>query len=174
MTGRDVDGVMSADSTADPDVEEVHWLSPREQAAWRTYLDSTRQLLHTLEAQLQADAGMPMAYYEILVNLSEAPDRTLRMGALATAVRSSTSRLSHAVSRMEDCGWVRREAHPTDRRATFAVLTDDGRAALANAAPGHVNAVREHLLRRLSPEQLDQLIDISRAIDPAVERTPAV
>jgi len=163
---------MSTMSAADRDTEEVPWLSPRELAAWRSYLDSTRYLLNTLEAQLQADAGMPLAYYEILVNLSEAPDRTLRMGALATAVRSSTSRLSHAISRMEDCGWVRREAHPTDRRATFAVLTDDGLAALERAAPGHVRAVREHVLERLTAEQLDQLGAISRTILPATG-TPA-
>jgi DNA-binding MarR family transcriptional regulator len=79
-------------------------------------------------------------------------------------VRSSSSKLSHAISRLEDCGWVRREPHPTDRRATFAVLTDEGLAALAKAAPGHVNAVRENLLRRLTPEQLEQLTEISRAI----------
>jgi DNA-binding MarR family transcriptional regulator len=163
---------MNAMSAADRDTEEVPWLSPRELAAWRSYLDSTRYLLHTLESQLQADAGMPLAYYEILVDLSEAPDRTLRMGALATAVRSSTSRLSHAISRMEECGWVRRESHPTDRRATFAVLTEDGLAALARAAPGHARAVREHVLERLTPEQLDQLADISRSIHPG-PGTPA-
>jgi DNA-binding MarR family transcriptional regulator len=163
---------MNAMSAADRDTEEVPWLSPRELAAWRSYLDSTRHLLHTLESQLQADAGMPLAYYEILVDLSEAPDRTLRMGALATAVRSSTSRLSHAISRMEECGWVRRESHPTDRRATFAVLTEDGLAALARAAPGHARAVREHVLERLTPEQLDQLADISRSIHPG-PGTPA-
>ena len=157
-----------------PAADEVGWLSPRELTAWRTYLDSSRTLFHVLESQLQADAGMSLAYYEILVNLSEAPDRTLRMGALASAVRSSTSRLSHAISRMEDCGWVRREAHPTDRRATFAVLTEDGLAALASAAPGHVRAVRQHVLARLSPEQLDQLADISRALHPVGAAVPTV
>jgi DNA-binding MarR family transcriptional regulator len=156
-----------------PALEEVDWLTEREMTAWRAYLDSTRTLFHLLESQLQADAGMPMAYYEILVNLSEAPDRTMRMGALAAAVRASTSRLSHAVSRMEDCGWVRREPHPTDRRATFAVLTDEGTAALAGAAPGHVSAVRRHLLQRLTPAQLEQLTDISRAIHAPGEPTPA-
>jgi DNA-binding MarR family transcriptional regulator len=156
---------MTTDQPA-TDPEGAEWLTPRELAAWRAYFDSSQILFHALEAQLQADAGMPLAYYEILVNLSEARDWTLRMGALATTVRSSTSRLSHAISRLEECGWVRREPHPTDRRATFAVLTDDGAAALAKAAPGHVSAVREHLLRRLTTEQLEQLTDISRAIHP--------
>jgi DNA-binding MarR family transcriptional regulator len=157
---------MTEESMPNPHAEEVQWLSPREQVAWRTYLDSTRMLLHILESQLQTEAGMPLTYYEILVNLSEAPDRTMRMGALAAMVRSSTSRLSHAISRLEECGWVRREPHRTDRRATFAVLTDEGVAALAAAAPSHVNAVREHFLRRLTDEQLDQLAEISRALAP--------
>ena len=166
---------MPEDRTAGAPAEKgVDWLTEREMTAWRAYLDSTRTLFAQLESQLQADAGMPMAYYEILVNLSEAPDRTLRMGALAAAVRSSTSRLSHAISRMEDCGWVRREPHPSDRRATFAVLTEAGAAALASAAPGHVSAVRQHLLQRLTPSQLEQLTDISRAIHAAPgQPTPA-
>lgn len=145
-------------------VSGVEWLTPREHAAWRAYLDSSRVLFQALEVQLQTDAGMPLAYYDILVTLSEAPDRSMRMGALAGALRSSTSRLSHAVSRLEGCGWVRRESVPTDRRATVAVLTEDGAAALRDAAPGHVDAVREHLLQRLTPEQLDQLTEIGRAV----------
>jgi DNA-binding MarR family transcriptional regulator len=158
---------MTEDEMPTSDANKVEWLTPREMTAWRAYLDSSRALFHALESQLQADAGIPLAYYEILVNLSEAPDRTLRMGVLAGQVRSSSSKLSHAVARLEECGWVRREPSPTDRRATFAVLTDAGAAALAKAAPGHVNAVRENLLQRLTAEQLDQLTDISRAIGAA-------
>jgi DNA-binding MarR family transcriptional regulator len=146
---------------------EVQWLTATEYETWRAYLDSTRILLHTLETQLQADAGMPLTYYEILVDLSEAPNRTLRMGVLAQQVRSSTSRLSHAISRLEECGWVRREYDPEDRRATYAVLTDHGADALAAAAPGHVTAVRQHFIGRLTPEQINQLGQISRALLPA-------
>jgi len=147
-----------------PEADEVEWLTPRELTAWRAYLDSSRRLFSALETQLQADSGIPLPYYEILVNLSEASDRTLRMGALAAQVRSSGSKLSHAISRLEEWGWVRREPHPTDRRATFAVLTEEGSAALAKAAPGHVRAVRENLIQRLTDEQLDQLASIGRAI----------
>ncbi len=145
----------------------VRALEPAEQLAWRTFLDATRGLLDVLEKQLQADADMPMTYYEVLVALSEAPDRVLRMGELARRLRSSPSRLSHAVSRLEAASLVRREHLPSDRRGAVAILTDAGAAALAAATPGHVRAVRRHLLDRLTPDQIAQLIEISQAIQVA-------
>jgi DNA-binding MarR family transcriptional regulator len=121
-----------------------------------------------LETQLQDEAGMPHGYYELLVRLSEAPERRLRMSALADAAVSSRSRLSHAIAQLEQRGWVRREACPEDRRGQVAVLTDDGFAALAAAAPGHVEAVRELLIDRITPAQLRQLRAISEAVAPPV------
>ena len=144
--------------------EDIHWLDPIEQAAWRAFLDATRDLFQRLTAQLQDDSGMSLADYEILVTLSEAPDQTLRMGALARAVRASSSRLSHTVTRMEQNGWVRRESHPADRRGQVAVLTEKGRSVLAAAAPGHVAAVRRHLLDALTADQVAQLAEISGAV----------
>ena len=107
---------------------------------------------------------MPLAYYEILVRLSEAPDRSLRMTQLAEASSSSKSRVSHAVARLEERGWVRRMDCPTDRRGQIAMLTDQGFAALAKAAPGHVEQVRRVLFDALSAEQIKQLDGISAAI----------
>jgi DNA-binding MarR family transcriptional regulator len=107
---------------------------------------------------------MPLAYYEILVRLSEAPDRSLRMTQLAEASASSKSRVSHAVARLEERGWVRRMDCPTDRRGQIAMLTDQGFAALSAAAPGHVEQVRRVLFDALSAEQLRQLDGISAAI----------
>ena len=78
---------------------------------------------------MQAQHGLTMADYEILVRLSEAPHRTLRMSELADAAESSRSRLSHAVARLEEAGWVRRESCPSDRRGQLAVLTDDAPAS---------------------------------------------
>ena len=101
-------------------------------------------LLDALDRQLQHDAGMPHGYYEILVRLSEAEDRTMRMSELAESTRSSRSRLSHAVTRLEERGWIERQECETDRRGQLAHLTDAGMAALAAAAPGHVAAVRSH------------------------------
>ena len=107
---------------------------------------------------------MPHAYYQILAMLSEVADRRLRMSDLAAITQSSQSRLSHAVSRLERNGWVRREPCPEDRRSTYAILTDEGFAALAAAAPGHVRTVREHLFDRLTCEQVGQLRAICAAV----------
>ncbi|MGW4292056.1 MarR family winged helix-turn-helix transcriptional regulator [Micromonospora chersina] len=142
----------------------TRWLDPDEQRTWRAFLTASRALMDTLDRELQRDAGMPHAYYEILVRLSESPDRRLRMSELADATGSSRSRLSHAAARLEAAGWIRREDCPTDRRGQLAVLTDDGFATLAAAAPGHVEGVRRHLFDALSPAQVDQLRRISETL----------
>lgn len=142
----------------------TRWLDPDEQRTWRAFLTASRALMETLDRELQRDAGMPHAYYEILVRLSEAPQRRLRMSELAEASGSSRSRLSHAVSRMEAAGWVRREECPTDRRGQIALLTEEGFATLAAAAPAHVEGVRQHLFDALTPTQVDQLRRISETL----------
>jgi DNA-binding MarR family transcriptional regulator len=147
----------------------TRWLTADEQRAWRAYLESTKVLFDALDRRLQRTADMPHAYYEILVRLSEAPDRSLRMSELADVTRSSRSRLSHAVSRLEERGWVSRADCPTDRRGQIATLTDLGYDTLGAAAPGHVAAVRRHMIDRLSPEQLTQLTAIAGAIVTGLE-----
>ena len=142
----------------------TRWLDPDEQATWRAFLGATRLVFEQLDRELQRDSGIPHAYYEILVRLSEAAGWRLRMSDLADASESSRSRLSHAVARLEEAGWVTREACPTDRRGAFAVLTQSGFDALAAAAPGHVEGVRRHLFDRLSPEQVKQLAEICDAV----------
>src|SRR3954452_3953399 len=104
-------------------MSDTRWLSQEEQHTWRAFLGATRLLSAQLDRQLQRDAGMPLAYYEILVRLSEAPDRALRMSERADAADSSRSRLSHAVARLEETGWVVRESCATDRRGAYARLT---------------------------------------------------
>src|SRR5205809_176284 len=101
---------------------EPRWLNAEEQQAWRAFLAATRLLFDALDRELQHDAGIPHTYYEILVQLSESPDRTMRMSDLAARSLSSRSRLSHAVARLEEAGWVRRETCPTDKRGQLAVL----------------------------------------------------
>jgi DNA-binding MarR family transcriptional regulator len=140
------------------------WLDPDEQRTWRAFMLSHLLLFEQFERDLQRDAGLPMAYYEILVRLSEAPDHQLRMSELADRSQSSRSRLSHAVARLEASGWVRRESCATDRRGQVAVLTDEGYAALEAAAPHHVESVRTHLFDQLTPEQLESLRELSLTI----------
>ena len=149
------------------------WLSTGEQRTWRDAIEAWQWLLAAVDAQLQRDSGMPLAYYEILVRLSEAPDRSLRMTQLAEASSSSKSRVSHAVARLEERGWVRRMDCPTDRRGQIAMLTDQGFAALSAAAPGHVEQVRRVLFDALSEDQLGQLDKISAAILAKAATTPA-
>lgn len=133
------------------------WLDDRERQIWLAFIFATRLFWEEVERDLQRDSQFPYGYYEILVMLSEAPNRTMRMSELAEATQSSRSRLSHAVARLEAAGWVRRDECPTDRRGALAVLTDEGFAALAGAAPGHVESVRQHLFDQLSPVQQDEL-----------------
>jgi DNA-binding MarR family transcriptional regulator len=153
------------------------WLTERERHAWLWFLTATRLLDGALDRQLNQHAGMPHAYYMILAMLSEAPGRSLRMSDLAEITNSSQSRISHAIARLEGCGWVRRERCPTDKRGNFAVLTDAGYEVLTAAAPGHVEAVRRNLFDALTPEQVDQLAAICRAVasrlDPEGTLRPA-
>src|ERR1700720_3773682 len=132
----------------------TRWLTAEEQSAWRAFLAATQTLFSTVEGQLQRDSGIPHGYYEILVRLSEAPGRALRMTQLAEASTSSKSRLSHAVARLEERGGVKRRDCATDRRGQIAQLTDEGFAALVAAAPGHGEQVRRSLIDRLTPEQV--------------------
>ncbi|MGI8686374.1 MAG: MarR family winged helix-turn-helix transcriptional regulator [Acidimicrobiales bacterium] len=142
----------------------MRWLSEDEQQTWRAYLAATRRVFDELDRELQRDAGMPHGYYVVLVALSESPGRSLRMTDLAAATGSSRSRLSHAVARLEEAGWVERRPCPSDRRGSLAVLTDAGTATLAAAAPGHVEGVRRHLFDRLTPAQVCQLRELSEAV----------
>jgi DNA-binding MarR family transcriptional regulator len=145
-------------------VTDTRWLDATEREAWMSYVATKALLEAALDRQLQRDSGLPHAYYQILAMLSEVPGRTLRMSDLAALTQSSQSRLSHAVARLERQGWVRRLPCPDDRRSTLATLTEAGHAVLAAAAPGHVDAVRERLFDRLTPEQVGQLRDICRAV----------
>lgn len=144
---------------------EPRWLSPGEQHAWRATVNLSQLLLRQLDRDLTAH-GLNGHDYEILVELTEAPDRRLRMTELADATSQSRSRLSHQISRMEKRGLVRRDECEGDKRGTFAVLTAEGTAAIERVAPAHVENVRRHFIDRLSPRQLEEIGD---AFGPIVE-----
>lgn len=146
------------------------WLSDDEQRAWRALVESTKVLFDALDRELQRDADMPHAYFEVLVRLSEAPERSLRMSELADATSSSRSRLSHAVARLEERGWVERRDCETDRRGQVATLTAAGFTVLRQAAPGHVAAVRRYVVDALDPAQLAALTEIGERIRTRVEQ----
>lgn len=145
-------------------MDEPRWLSAEEMRAWRGYLGLVRLLDDRLNRDLQEESGLALADYEILVRLSEAPGRRLRMTELAQGAMISKSRLSHQMTRLEDRDLARREDCPTDRRGAFAVLTQAGYAALVAAAPGHVRSVRRHLFDRLTPVQVRALGELSGSV----------
>ncbi|MER8046162.1 MarR family transcriptional regulator [Streptomyces sp. NPDC094032] len=152
-------------------VTEPRWLSDEEQCVWRAYRHATTLLEDHLDRQLQRDAGMPHTYYGLLVQLSQAPRRRMRMTELAKDAKITRSRLSHAVARLEKNGWVTREECPSDKRGQFAALTDEGYEVLRRTAPGHVAAVRQALFDRLTPEQVEQLGAIMRTVAEGLQPT---
>lgn len=143
---------------------EPRWLDGQEKRTWLALLSMINMIDDELDRQLQRDSGMPHAYYMVLAALSESPGRKMRMSDLASSNNASQSRLTHAVNRLVLAGWVRREKCTNDRRVVYAVLTDEGFEVLKEAAPGHVEAVRETLFDRLTPEQVRQLREISETV----------
>ncbi|MFF7394162.1 MarR family winged helix-turn-helix transcriptional regulator [Streptomyces scabiei] len=153
--------------------EEPRWLTDEEQRTWVAYVHAKTLLEDHLDRQLQRDAGMPHLYYHLLVVLSDAPQRRLRMTELAMQTKITRSRLSHAVARLEKNGWVRRENCPADKRGQFAVLTDGGYETLRKSAPGHVAAVRQAMFDRLSPEQQKALGEIMEIVAEGLQPSDA-
>lgn len=139
---------------------DVQWLDARERAAWLRLVAVLELLPAALDAQLNRDEGLTLFEYFCLAMLSEAPDRTLRMTALAARTNATLPRLSRVISGLERAGLVARQPCPEDRRATNAVLTRTGWDKIVQAAPGHVATVRELVVDTLTPTQLAQLTRI--------------
>jgi len=144
------------------------WLDTGERDAWLNLAQLLMLLPSALDRQLREDAGIPHAYYQILATLSDRPDRAMRMTELARLTGTTTTRLSHAVANLEQRGWVRRHACPTDRRGQIAHLTDAGRTVLETAAPGHVAEVRRLIFDHLTPGDIAQLHTLTGKILPTL------
>ncbi|MGD9985619.1 MarR family winged helix-turn-helix transcriptional regulator [Pseudonocardia sp.] len=140
------------------------WLTDAEQQAWIAVAQLVLQLPGALDAQLQRDSGVNLFEYLTLSRLSMAPDRLLRMSALAELTGGSLSRLSNVVKRLEQRGFVRREPDPADGRYTNAILTTEGWDKVVAAAPGHVEAVRHLVLDPLGPAQIAALGEIGEQL----------
>ncbi|WP_346072305.1 MarR family winged helix-turn-helix transcriptional regulator [Saccharopolyspora thermophila] len=152
--------------------QRTHWLDDCEMASWRAYIVGSALLEYRLNRELQQAHGLSLADYEILVRLSERPNRQMRMSELAKDIAHSKSRISHQIRRMESAGLVRRDDCPSDGRGVLAVLTDTGMAKLREAAPTHVAGVRAHMIDLLAPEEqkvlarvFERLTDHLRGID---------
>ena len=138
-------------------MDEERWLSAEELAAWKKLIAVVSLAPGVLDAQLQRDADLTHFEYFTLAMLSEAPERTLRMTALASRTNATLSRLSHVVSRLEVRGYVTRAPCPADRRATNASLTEEGWRKVVATAPGHVETVRARILDALDERDVADL-----------------
>ncbi len=141
-------------------------LTTAEHTAWRTFLRAHATVVRALEQELQAEQGLPLASYDVLVQLSEAPERRLRMTELADRVLLSRSGLTRLADRLEKDGLLRREACPSDARGTLAVLTDAGMQRLRAAWPTHLRGVQQHVTSRLSQDEIGQLSDLLGKLVP--------
>jgi DNA-binding MarR family transcriptional regulator len=144
-------------------------LSGRERDAWLGLVALTQLLPPVLDGQLAREAAATHYEYFVLSRLAEEPNRRMRLSALAAATNASVSRLSHVITRLEARDLVRRMPCEEDGRATNAVLTDAGATMVAEAAPGHLETVRDRILGALRPEQIDQLAEISAALVGAID-----
>jgi len=149
------------------------WLTTEEQRAWLAYVDFSTLLSDHLNRQLRRDAGMTHADYALLSHLSSAPDQALGMSELAHRLKITRSRLTHAVTRLQQAGYVDRREDPTNGRNQLAALTEQGRHLLERAAPGHVAAVRRAVFDALTPDQVRQLAEIGEAVSAALQREDA-
>lgn len=142
----------------------TQWLNQGEQESWRAWLDMSRLLPDRLSRDLSAEHGLSGADYEILVQLSEDPDRRIRMSDLADRTLSSRSRLTHQCDRLAKRGLITREPCTDDGRGSWAVLTQQGWEKIVDAAPDHVASVRQHFVDVLTPSEFEELGRISRKI----------
>lgn len=149
-------------------IKDVPWLTAEQQVWWRSYLLGSARLTEALGRQLEQDSGLSLSEYEVLVRLSEAGDRSVRMAELAASLVHSRSRLTHTVNRLERRGLVERRPCAADGRGINAVLTEQGWHTLVAAAPGHVRAVREHLVDRLTGDQLRALGEAMARVAPDI------
>lgn len=122
--------------------------------AWRSFLRAHASVVSELERDLLSDAGMPLGWYDVLVQLVEAPRHRLRMAELADRVLLSRSGLTRLVDRLQAEGLVRREPSEDDARGTYTVMTEPGVARLRAASPAHLASVRRHWLEHFSDDEL--------------------
>ncbi|MEV1292266.1 MarR family transcriptional regulator [Pseudonocardia sp. NPDC049635] len=149
----------------------TRWLDDREQAAWRGYLRMQARLQAELHRRLQAESGLSIADFDVLVALTDRPDERVRVLELASSLEWEKSRLSHHLARMQRRGLITREECDDDGRGNFVVLTDAGRSAIERAAPGHVESVRELVFDALTDEDVDALARISTAVGARLDGT---
>jgi DNA-binding MarR family transcriptional regulator len=153
--------------TTDPTTAAPTKLDERELRAWRGLLRAHASLAKALDAQLEAEHGLPLSSYEVLLFLADAQDGRMRMHDIASSVLLSRSGLTRLVDRLERDGLVERQSCECDARGSYAVLTDAGREKLRAARATHLAGVRSLFLQHLDDAELDLLGDVWDRILPA-------
>jgi len=133
------------------------YLSDAEFRAWHGSLLFTSATTRALDEALSEAHGISVKEFDVLITLFNSPDGQLRMAELAERVVLSPSGVTHLVTRLERDGLLQRVVDEGDRRSFFAALTPVGQRRLRDARPTHNEVIREHLTRRLTPNQLDAL-----------------
>ncbi len=152
---------------------DVHWLDDEQQHSWRALVMGMTLLTERLDDDLRRECGISLTEYEVLVRLSERPQRSMRMAHLADAMAYSRSRVTHTVARMEGAGYVVRGTTPEDGRGVVATMTDTGHDLLVRAAPGHVGSVRRNLVDLVDAQDFSAVGRVfDRVSDHLVTRHP--
>jgi DNA-binding MarR family transcriptional regulator len=156
------------------DSADVRWLDRDQQRSWRAYLVGTTLLMDRLDRDLREHHNLSLPEYEILVRLSEAEGRRMRMAVLADSVSHSRSRVTHTIARLEKAGLVTRSSCVSDGRGVEATITEKGFATLEDAAPSHVLGVREFLIDLAGEEDFEAVGRVFDAVaDKLIDANPA-
>lgn len=167
----DTEHTEHTEHTGTEHADEVRWLDPAEERAWRALQFMQMRLEGALARQLGTDSGLSYPDYLVLVALTDRPDGRMRLFELAAQLGWEKSRLSHQVTRMADRGLVTKQQCDSDRRGAYVVVTRRGRRDIEAAAPGHVAAVRRLFIDHLTPAQLAAIGDVAEHILAALGDT---
>lgn len=138
-------------------------MSDTDVAAWAALLRVHAALVPRMDRELQSTCGLPLTWYDVLLELNSAPERRLSMGELGEVAVVSRTRASRVVDQLVEAGLVERESNPEDKRSAWAVITPDGRKRLRSATPVYLEAIRRHFTSRMTPEE-------SRTVAAALEK----
>ena len=160
---------------------ETRWLDEQEMLIWRAFLYCSSGVLRHLGTSIKAASGLTLDDYEVLVHLSEADDRRMRMTELSERLLNSQSRLTQRIDRLVERGLVRREKCPEDRRGMFACLSDQGMRTIEGLAPIHLDDVRHWLIDLIEPGErevvaavLERVAEVARQKPDLIEATSQI
>lgn len=147
-----------------------HRLTDQHLSAWRAFITAHARLIDVIDRELVEAGCIPLHWYDVLIELKEAPQRRLRMSELAHKVVLSKSGLTRLVDKLEEARLLQRQSASEDGRGAFAVLTDEGYAALRQAWPIYANGIQQHFAQYLNEEEANLMsAALTRMMDAVQE-----